>query len=73
VVYTPNSSQQNEVFWKTLNETYTSELQKPKPYFLLGDFNLIENPIDRLLTRPDHDGQVLALQELKRILNVVDG
>jgi hypothetical protein len=52
---------------------YTSELQKPKPYFFLEDFNLVEEPIDRLPTRPDHDGQVLALQELKRTLNVVDG
>ncbi|RXW11242.1 hypothetical protein EST38_g14613, partial [Candolleomyces aberdarensis] len=72
-VYAPNQPQQNEAFWKTLKTSYTANTQTHKPHFLLGDFNLVEEAIDRLPPHPDKENQVDALQDLKNSLQMIDG
>ena len=46
-VYAPNDTKTNELFWERLN---TLIVEKPhwKPDVLLGDFNLVEDSLDRL-------------------------
>lgn len=72
-VYAPNRANENEAFWKTIQNAYEGPSPLPEPQFVLGDFNLVEDPLDRLPIRPDRDNQVNALQSLKTRLQLVDG
>ena len=44
-----------------------------RPNVMLGDFNLVEDSLDRLPCHPDDAGAVSALGELKGNLNLIDG
>ncbi|KAG1813449.1 hypothetical protein EV424DRAFT_1473460 [Suillus variegatus] len=52
---------------KILNVTHTGPLD-----FMLGDFNLTENPIDWAPARLDNEAAVDALRDLKSVLNMHD-
>ena len=71
-VYAPNDPKNNENFWEKLNEIIST---KPhlRPDVMLGDFNLVEDSLDRLPCHPDNVSAVAALEELKSTLNLVDG
>ncbi|KAF6742337.1 Endonuclease/exonuclease/phosphatase [Ephemerocybe angulata] len=51
-VYTPNVQKENEKFWSDLHEEFLMR-ETPRPDILLGDFNVVEEPIDRLPPRGD--------------------
>jgi exonuclease III len=70
-VYAPNNRNDNERFWKKL-QTRASNENIPNPDFLLGDFNITEDPIDRSPPKHDNASAVDALRELRRKLNVHD-
>ncbi|TFK51632.1 DNase I-like protein [Heliocybe sulcata] len=70
-VYAPNDYHQQTSFWETLEE-YWSDHALPKPDFMLGDFNLVEDPIDRSPPRLDLSAPSVALQDLQLSLNLVD-
>ncbi|KAF9780750.1 Endonuclease/exonuclease/phosphatase, partial [Thelephora terrestris] len=71
-IYAPNDTAENEAFWDKLRDATT---RKPewKPDILLGDFNVVEDSLDRLPCHPDNAGAVAALGELKSHLNLIDG
>ena len=71
-VYAPNDPPNNEKFWSSLNEI-TSSNPHLKPDIMLGDFNLVEDSLDRLPCHPDDPNAVAALGELKGNLNLIDG
>ncbi|EPS99236.1 hypothetical protein FOMPIDRAFT_1030950 [Fomitopsis schrenkii] len=67
-VYAPNGATDNQDFWKKLKSEYENN-RHPKPDIVLGDFNLVEEAVDRLPAREDPDGPV---QELKALLQHLD-
>jgi exonuclease III len=71
-VYTPNDTANNSKFWDTLNEI-TSSNPNLKPDIMLGDFNLVEDSLDRLPCHPDDPNAVAALGILKSNLNLIGG
>ena len=71
-VYAPNDTKSNEKFWESINDITTSNPQQ-KPDIILGDFNLVEDSIDRLPCHSDDPLAVAALGNLKANLNLVDG
>ncbi|KAG1772989.1 hypothetical protein EV702DRAFT_1201280 [Suillus placidus] len=68
-IYAPNDPQTNQYFWDHLH----SKLRGlPKPNIMLGDFNLVEDALDRLPPKQDSQGTTLKLNELKTHLKLRD-
>ncbi|KAG2739444.1 hypothetical protein P692DRAFT_20681500, partial [Suillus brevipes Sb2] len=44
----------------------------PHPDFMLGDFNLTEDPLDRAPAKLDNENAISALRELRQKLNLQD-
>jgi exonuclease III len=70
-IYAPNTTAENTAFWKELNHKWI-EGNIPKPDIMLGDFNIVEESIDREPKRHDPRGATEALDELKSTLKLVD-
>ncbi|KAL7280621.1 hypothetical protein ACG7TL_005558 [Trametes sanguinea] len=62
VVYAPNAPADNATFWNALNNECQS--RRVNVDILLGDFNVVENAIDRLPMRSDPTGATTALSNL---------
>ena len=71
-VYAPNNTRENEVFWSSLKDMKQSG-HLPKADIMLGDFNLVEDALDRLPVREDPQGPQTALRELLTELRLHDG
>jgi hypothetical protein len=71
-IYAPNQAGENKYFWEGLKCTW-EQLSLPKPDILLGDFNLVEDAIDRLPSHCDDASAVAALRGLKHSMNLIDG
>jgi len=71
-VYAPNAPSENEKFWKDLSDSLDSQLI-PYPDILIGDFNMVEDAIDRLPSHSDNASTCNALSDLKKQLSVMDG
>ena len=71
-IYAPNDHSDNEAFWKELKRKFATE-NIPRPNMMIGDFNLVEDAIDRLPTHLDHAGATQALYELRSMLRLEDG
>ncbi|EJD46551.1 hypothetical protein AURDEDRAFT_123988 [Auricularia subglabra TFB-10046 SS5] len=73
-VYAPTDSNENAELWKKIESSLRDKRKKlPKPSIMLGDFNFVEDPIDRF---PAHMGRMDApetFDTLKTYLRVVDG
>ncbi|KAF8844901.1 DNase I-like protein [Paxillus ammoniavirescens] len=69
-VYAPNDNSSNEAFWDQLR-LQLKDL--PKPDVMLGDFNLVEDALDRLPPHPDARSATEALATLKQETHLVDG
>ena len=70
-VYAPNDLNKHPQFWSELREKW-ADLHLPKPDLLLGDFNLMEDLIDRAPARHENDRAVTALRECRQALSVRD-
>jgi len=70
-VYAPTHKHSHPPFWAKLRDEH-SALQLPNPDFLLGDFNVTEDPIDRAPAHPDDQAAVTALRELRLAWNLED-
>ena len=71
-LYAPNNHAESKTFFKNLKfqfETKTLLL----PNLMMGDFNLVEDAIDRLPAHHDHEGATQALFELRTLLGLKDG
>ncbi|EPS97590.1 hypothetical protein FOMPIDRAFT_1031963 [Fomitopsis schrenkii] len=71
-VYAPNQASENKRFWEELEGRFARS-RLPKPEIMAGDFNLVEEAIDRLPTRKEHDAPLLALKTLRNSLQLHDG
>ncbi|KIJ26782.1 hypothetical protein M422DRAFT_272124 [Sphaerobolus stellatus SS14] len=71
-VYAPNDTGENTLFWKNLTKLW-HEKQLPRIDTLLGDFNLVEDALDRNPRRIDLTAPVEALQEFKAMFSLQDG
>ncbi|KAH9911754.1 Endonuclease/exonuclease/phosphatase, partial [Fomitopsis serialis] len=71
-VYAPNDQNENAAFWRDI-ATHFETSNTPRPDIILGDFNVVEEAIDRIPMREDQGPAVLALRDLTRYLNVEDG
>jgi exonuclease III len=63
-VYAPNNKNKNQDFWKEIENQRESH-GLPKPDFLLGDFNLTEDPIDHSPPKHNNINAINALRGLK--------
>ena len=71
-VYAPNSPTANENFWKEVKHTWQMQ-RLPKVDILLGDFNLVEDAVDRIPSHADNVNTVEALNEVKHMFQLQDG
>ncbi|RDX49566.1 DNase I-like protein [Lentinus brumalis] len=71
-VYAPNDPTDNAAYWTSLTTDMLSR-RALKPDILLGDFNLVEDSLDRLPPRRDPQEAVEALQDFCRTIAVTDG
>lgn len=71
-IYAPNDPTENKSFWDTLRDKFKNPAL-PKPDFMLGDFNLVEDALDRIPAHEDDPRAVEALRALKRDLSLIDG
>ena len=70
-VYAPNRKSNHQDFWeKVENERTKQRLRKPD--FVLGDFNLTEEPIDRFPAKHDNHNTIMALREFRLNTGVQD-
>lgn len=73
-VYAPNAPVENQNFWETLEAKLSDPSNPlPTPDTMLGDFNLVEDSLDRLPSHPDHNGAVMQLDNLRTKLRLKDG
>ncbi|KAJ4483023.1 hypothetical protein C8J55DRAFT_488543 [Lentinula edodes] len=73
-IYAPNAdTATNTTFWKKIQEFFTRNPRIQKPDFVLGDMNVVEEPLDRLPARSDPGVITEAFDELKRQLRLEDG
>ncbi|RDX41343.1 DNase I-like protein, partial [Lentinus brumalis] len=71
-IYAPNEAGENQAFW----ERRTAELvqhQYTSPDILLGDFNIVEEAIDRLPPRQDPPEAVAHLRKFRETAGLTDG
>ncbi|EPS97913.1 hypothetical protein FOMPIDRAFT_1031752 [Fomitopsis schrenkii] len=71
-VYAPNPVKENENFWKALEQELTASRRR-KPDVILGDFNIVEEAIDRIPTKESTNAPLAALQSLLAKTSVHDG
>ncbi|KAH9850517.1 Endonuclease/exonuclease/phosphatase, partial [Lenzites betulinus] len=71
-VYAPNDMSENANFWRTMH-TYLEDCNDNSPDLIIGDFNMVEERMDRAPAREDPNTTAEALQELRLKWNLVDG
>lgn len=72
-VYAPNDHQENKAFWEALKTHYEIPNNVSKSDILLGNFNMIEDAIDRKSMREDPKETADALDNLKSTFKLKDG
>jgi exonuclease III len=70
-VYAPNNRNEHREFWNQMEAKRRSQNLR-RPDFLMGDFNVMEDPIDRAPARPDDPNAVEALRNLRHSLDLQD-
>ncbi|EPS95244.1 hypothetical protein FOMPIDRAFT_1132780, partial [Fomitopsis schrenkii] len=71
-VYAPNATPDNEAFWESIERKFTTGNLR-KPDIIAGDFNIVEEAIDRLPMRESPPAPLAALKSLLTALKVNDG
>lgn len=71
-VYAPNGNEDNEKFWKEIREWWDRK-RAPRPDLMMGDFNMVEDAIDRRPARLDGGGAVEELIALRANWGLMDG
>ncbi|KAH9898256.1 Endonuclease/exonuclease/phosphatase [Cubamyces lactineus] len=67
-VYGPNPANDNADFWKKISDARLRGID-----IMLGDFNFVEDPVDRLPAREDRTECVEAFGDLKEKYHLIDG
>ncbi len=71
-IYAPNDPQKNRDFWNELRVFFEGNPSK-KPDLMAGDFNMVEDSLDRLPSHCDQGSTTEALDDLKQLLGLEDG
>lgn len=71
-VYAPNLPYENEAFWNDITIEFC-ENNLPPPDIVLGDFNLVEESIDRLPAHTDNERATSSLADFKSFFHLLDG
>lgn len=71
-IYAPNDPTENEAFWQRLRRAFTDGNLR-KPDMVAGDFNLVEEAIDRLPMRESPGAPLAALKSFLDTLDMHDG
>ena len=69
-VYAPNDPNKNTLMWEKIHNAI---LNLPQPDIIMGDFNFIEDPLDRLPAHHDNPNTIDTWQALKSHLSLTDG
>ncbi|KAF9472507.1 DNase I-like protein, partial [Pholiota conissans] len=69
-IYAPNIPAENTYFWEKL---LLDLRDMPTPDIMLGDFNMVEDALDRLPPKRDARNSVEALSQIKLSAGLVDG
>ena len=70
-IYAPNNRTTHRPFWNEIDATRRDK-RIPKPDFVLGDFNVTEELIDRAPTRLDDQNAIEALRDLRHAWEIHD-
>jgi len=70
-IYAPNDLSQHAGFWADV-VTQWSTHHLPPPNMMLGDFNMVEDPLDRSPARPDSEPATAALRLCRQSLDLQD-
>ncbi|KAJ3821915.1 hypothetical protein F5880DRAFT_1661506 [Lentinula raphanica] len=72
-IYAPNQTvADNVAFWTQISDFFTRNPRIPKPDMMAGDFNMVEEEIDRLPMGSDR-AQAQSFEDLKVQLQLADG
>ena len=69
-IYTPNDPTSNAALWERIHDDIVN---LPQPDVILGDFNFVEDPLDRLPAHFDNPSTIDNWQSLKSHLSLTDG
>ncbi|KAG2336834.1 DNase I-like protein, partial [Suillus weaverae] len=69
-IYAPNDPSDNQPFWEEISQALKD---KSNPDVMLGDFNLVEDPLDCLPPKHDAFSTTNALTDLKLNIGLRDG
>ena len=69
-IYSPNELTQKVAFWKEIRELSKTEL---KPDLVIGDFNFVENPLDRFPVRKEENRLMKVFREVRTNWQLEDG
>ncbi|KDQ32106.1 hypothetical protein PLEOSDRAFT_154311 [Pleurotus ostreatus PC15] len=72
-VYAPNTASENTAFWQEIRQFFADHPRVRKPDIMLGDFNMVEDAIDRNPSHNDGGPQTQELAGLKADLHLRDG
>ncbi|KAF5331228.1 hypothetical protein D9611_013068 [Ephemerocybe angulata] len=72
-VYAPNDPEQNRAFWNTIATTYDENPTWPRPDFMAGDMNMVEDPRDREPPNACRANTAAAFASLCEKLRLIDG
>ena len=71
-IYSPNAPTEIRDFWETITDRTTAD-PLLKLDIVLGDFNLVEDALDRIPSRPDDTQATNRLREFRTEYNLIDG
>ena len=73
-IYAPSQNMaMNANFWQNIQNFFERNRRIKKPQIMLGDFNMVEDIIDRIPMRSDPNTTTNALDNLKMTLHMMDG
>ena len=71
-IYAPNIPQEARIFWREVQDGLRW-MAPTKPNVMLGDFNLVEDTLDRIPSGTDDPQTAEHLKEVRTSLNMIDG
>lgn len=71
-IYVPNDFRENENFWRTLENNWHGQKNRPRPNVIMGDMNIVEDVLDCISAHPDPTHMTNALKELIVYLNIAN-
>ena len=70
-IYAPNDLSHHVDFWAEVTAQWLAK-RLPTPHLMMGDFNLVEDPLDRAPARADNIAATAALRTCRQTLDLQD-